>query len=94
MPSTDRRSNRLPQNVKLPKRKLVTINDLLMKDDVRGVFNEIEKVKPYIKDCIVIYIDSRDGLKHGQITDDTPVSLATWMLEVTKLDMLNAESED
>jgi hypothetical protein len=94
MPNKNSRKNRIPMSVKIPKRKVVTINDLLTRDDLNGILKDLDKVKPYIKDCIVIYIDKRDDKYYWQITDNTLASMAVWLLESTKNNLLNAESED
>ena len=72
------------------KRKPLTINDLLTRDDVNGILENLNKVKPNITAAIVIYMD-KDERYHRQITDGTLISTAVWMLESTKLDLLNAE---
>ena len=77
-----------------PIRPVTTINDLLTRDDVNGILTALDKVKPDITDLIVIYMDKRDNKYHQQITDGTLVSTATWMLESTKLDLLNEEVEE
>lgn len=74
----------------LPKRvKKVTIEDLLTNDDINGMFQELEKVKPNISDLIIIYVDKKTGDYQYLITDNTLVSLATYLLECTKLDILS-----
>ncbi len=79
----------LPQSeVKPKKRKSVTINDLLTKDDINGILADLEKIKPNIKDLIVIYMDKNNKYS-WQITGNTLESLAVWLLESVKLDLLN-----
>ncbi len=94
MPTIDRRSHRVSHNRRRPKQKPVTVNDLLTKDDINGILNHLDTVKPHITAAIVIYMDKRDNKYHWQITEDTLVSLATWMLESIKLELLNADDED
>ena len=92
MPSKDRRSHRIPKSARLPKVK--TINDLLTRDDINGMLAELDKEKPNISDLIVIYLDKDTKQYHFQITEDTLNAIAVWMLENTKLDMLNDELEE
>ncbi len=91
MPRKERYNKKygLPESAMIiPKRKLVTVNDILTRDDVYGMIDNLEKIKPHITDCIVIYMDKRDGMRYFVTTDNTAQSLATWMLETTKLDLL------
>lgn len=74
-------------------RRAVTVNDLLARDDVNGILADLDKVKPNVQDLIVIYVDA-ESRYHWQITNSTLVSTATWMLESTKLDLLNTNSEE
>ena len=93
MPKTDRRKHRITKSAKIPKR-VMTVNDILARDDVNGILADLDKLKPNIKTLIVIYLDNKDNKYHWRITDGTWVSTATWMLESTKLDLLNSEDED
>ncbi len=84
----------LPRTAIRLKRSRRTINDLLTSDEVNGILGELDKVKPHITDCIVIYTDKRDGKFHWQVTDNTLASLAVWLLESAKLDLLTAGDEE
>ncbi len=71
-----------------------TVNDILARDNVNGILNALDKAKPHIQDLIVIYIDRRNNRKYWNGTDDTTKPIATWMLETTKLELLNDDSEE
>jgi len=92
MPSKDRRSHRIPNSARLPKVK--TINDLLARADINSIINELDKEKPNMSDLIVIWLDKNDKRYLFQITEDTLSDRATWMLESTKLDVLNEDTEE
>ncbi len=72
-------------------KRATSINDLLTRDDVNGILAWLEKVKPNIQDLIVIYNDNEDGKTHFKTTGETLESLAVWMLETVKLDLMNFE---
>ena len=93
MPKTDRRKHRITKSAKIPKR-VMTVNDILARDDVNGILADLDKLKPDIKTLIAIYLDNKDNEYHWRITDGTWVSTATWMLESTKLDLLNSEDDE
>jgi hypothetical protein len=75
-------------------RRAVTVNDLLARDDVNGILADLDKEKPNIQDLVVVYIDRRDNRYYAKWTEATLVSTAVWMLESTKLDLLNANCEE
>jgi len=85
-------SHRIPNSVRLTKVK--TIRDLLTRDDINGILADLDKEKPNISDLIVIYLDKRDKRCYFQITEDTLTDRTTWMLESTKLDVLNENVEE
>ena len=62
--------------------------DLLASDDINQILEDVNKVKPDIKHLIILWVDKDDNL-YFETPDDTPQSIATWMLECTKLDILN-----
>lgn len=70
----------------------VSIEDLLAKDDVNGILKDLDNIKPDIKHLITIWVDQNDTC-YFEISDDTPISSATWMLESTKFDLLKEASE-
>lgn len=86
----NRRSHKIPNSARLPKVK--TINDLLTRDDINGMLADLDEAKPDISDLIVIYMD-KDKSRCFLITEDTPVSTATWLLETTKLDVIMEDTE-
>ncbi len=92
MKSNNKHSRRVAQSTKLIRVK--TINDLLARDDINGILADLDQKKPNISDMIVIYLDKETQKYHFQITEKTLVSTATWMLESTKLDILNSEDEE
>ncbi len=83
----------IPTGVKLPKRKrITTVNDLLARDDVNNILADLEKVKPHITDCIIIYRLKGEEFDHYQITENTSNELIVWMLERVKLnEILNED---
>ena len=94
MPSKDSRVHRISPKGKQKKSKVVTINDLLTRDDINGILSDLDKDKPDIRDLIVIYVDKRDKSFSYYLTQDTLISTATWMLEATKLDLLTEQTDD
>jgi len=80
-------SPKLTKKTKLAKR-IMTVNDLLTNDDVTEILGDINEVKPHISDMIIIYMDRRDGQYYVQVTRETTIPLAIWMLEATKFDLL------
>lgn len=90
MPSKDNRAHRIPIGATKPitLSKVKTIEDLFTRADINGILNNLDKEKPDITDLIVICVDKKDEM-YFWITNKTKVSTATWMLESTKLDLLN-----
>lgn len=86
----------LPKSEITPKRpkRITTIEDMLARDDVNDILRDLDKDKPNISELLVIYLDRRDGKLYYQVTKETLVPLATWMLEATKLEMLSDEEEE
>ncbi len=79
----------LPASAMRIKSRVTTVNDLLARDDINGILKDLDKVKPHITDCIVIYVDKRDNKIHWNNTEDTLTSLAVYMLESVKLRLMN-----
>lgn len=75
------------------KKHLVTVNDLLTRDDVNGMLQDLQKKKVGIKNLIIIYTDDNSA-NHWEITSDTTSSLAVWMLESTKMDVMDGDLND
>ena len=86
------RSHRIPNSARIT--KVETVNDLLTRDDINGILADLDKEKPNISDLIVIYLNKDDKRCYFQITEDTLTDRATWMLESTKLDVLNEDLEE
>lgn len=84
--------HRKPKSAKLQKVK--TVNDMLTRDDINGMLSELEKQKPNISDLIVIWLDKNDRKFYFQITGDTLVTTAVWMLEGAKLDVMNEDFDE
>jgi predicted RNA-binding protein associated with RNAse of E/G family len=72
---------------------VTTVQDLLARDDVNDVLREMNKLKPNISDMIVIYMNREDEDYYFEITEGTPTERLVWMLEKTKLDILNSKYE-
>jgi len=85
-------SHKIPNSARLTKVK--TISDLLTRDDINGILADLDKEKPNISDLVVIYLDKRDKQCYFQITEGTLTDRTTWMLESTKLDVLNENVEE
>lgn len=92
MPSKDSRSNRIPNSARLPKVK--TVNDILARADINSMINELDKEKPNMSDLIVIWLNKNDHQFYFQITEDTLVSTATWLLEATKYNVITEDTEE
>ena len=92
MTAPNRHYQRIPLEAIAPKRR-VTINDLFTRDDVNDILANLNKIKPNLNGCIVIYLDKNDRYS-WQMTSDLKTSTATWMLESTKLDILNQDYEN
>lgn len=97
-PNKDRRQN--PKRVGLTTKQLIkrtkritTVEDILARDNVNDILVHLDKVKPNISDLIVVYYDKEGNGWDCQITEDTLISTATWLLESAKLALLN-ENED
>ena len=86
------KASRIPNAVKLPKRKLVTLNDLFARDDVNDLLATVDKHKADITDCVIIYLD-KNRTYHWAVTKDTLESTAVWLLESTKHDLLHSDDD-
>ncbi len=75
------------------KKRITTVEDILTRDDVNGILIHLDKVKPDISDLIVVYYDKEGNRWNYQITEDTLVSTATWLLESAKLALLSENEE-
>lgn len=74
------------------KPEVVTVKDILTRDDINGILKDLADKKDGIVDMVVIYLD-KDNRYHWEITNDTLSSTVVWMLESTKLDILNEDCE-
>ena len=92
MPSKDKRVHRLPIKATKPitLRRAKSFSDILAQDDINSILNELNDSKPDIKDLIVIWVDKKDDLWF-QTTKDLKQTISIWMLESTKLDLLNED---
>jgi hypothetical protein len=70
------------------------IEDVLSLDSVNNIMRDLDKIKPHISDMVVIWLDKRDNRYYYQFTPETLSSTATWLLENTKLDVLNNEDSE
>lgn len=86
-PNKSKLPHRMPKLARLPKIK--TINDLLTRDDINGILADLDREKPNISDLIVIYFNKQTNKYCFQLTDNTFIDRATWLLETTKFDILN-----
>lgn len=73
--------------------KVKTVNDLLARDDINGIINDLNDIKPDIEHLVVIYSD-KNGERSWIMTEDTMASMATWLLETTKMDLLIQANDD
>ncbi len=89
-------NHQLPKNKTIPKpnhrKKITTVNDLLTRDDINDILANLDKVKPDIKDLLVIYVD-KENTHHWQTSDSTLLSTAVLMLESTKLELMFADDD-
>lgn len=93
MPSNDRCKHRnLPPSTKLPKIK--TINDLLTRDDINRILQNLDKRKPDITDMIVIYYNKDTDTYGWQITADTKNFFAVGLLTAIIQDLLISEDAE
>jgi len=72
---------------------MVTVNDLLTRDDVNGMLKDLQDKKPGIKNLVIIYTDG-DNVNHWSITSDTNSSMAVWMIESMKFDIMGGGLDD
>jgi hypothetical protein len=75
---------------RLRAKRVTTITDLLTRDDVNDILAEVNKSKDKIKNMVVITVDHEDN-QHWWITDETLNSIAVFMLESTKFDLMNED---
>ncbi len=85
--------HKLPSPAKMLK-GVKTLNDLMARDDVNGILQDLDIAKPNITDLVVVYIDRRDKKYRWQATEDTLTSTAVWLLECAKQDFINIGNED
>lgn len=93
MLANDKRANRISKPTRIPK-SIKTVDDLLAKDDINGMIADLTKLRGKIKDLVIIYtINDTENYAYS-ISDETLISKATWLLESTKLHMLNVFNDD
>ena len=78
--------------LKLKKKKLVTVDDLLTKDEINDVLNIAISKRSVIKDIIILTIDNEDKW-HYIFNDSLTETIAVFLLEKVKNYILS-ESED
>ena len=90
MQNKNKKQHRLPiKSIKpITLRRAKSFTDILAQDDVNGILNDLNNYKPDIKDMIVIWVDKNNDLWF-QTTEQIKQSTSVWMLENTKLDILN-----
>lgn len=71
----------------LKKSRNVTVNDLLTKDDVNGILQDLDNIKPDIKNLLIIWTD-KDDKYYWEMSDDILVSQANLLLDLTKDDLI------
>jgi hypothetical protein len=87
--------NKKSHKVQIGKAKLlksnepVFVEDLLANEDVNRILEDLHKIKPNINTLLVLWQD--DENTYWEITKDTNVSMAVWMLESAKIDLLNED---
>ena len=91
-PAPDKPSHKT-QGLRIAPKRHITVSDLFTRDDVNDILANLNKIKPNINGCIVIYLDKNDRYS-WQMTKDLKLATATWMLESTKLDILNEDFEN
>jgi hypothetical protein len=69
--------------------KHVFPEDLFTQDDVNRILEDLQKIKPSMKSLIVLWQDEDNT--YWEITKDTNVSTAVWMLETAKFDLLKED---
>ena len=69
-----------------------TVDDLLAKDDINGILQDVAKERANIQDIIVIY-NTKDDVIFWHCNQDILVSKANYMLDVAKYDIMK-EGDD
>lgn len=77
---------------KKSRRKVVTVSDILARDDVNDILQTIDKNKSDIKDLIVIAMP-KDKPYYFYTTRETLSSTAVWLLECVKADIIKGDCE-
>jgi hypothetical protein len=78
------KSHKLPIS-KAP--EVETVDDLLAKDDINGILQDVAKERANIQDIIVIY-NTKDDVIFWHCNQDILVSKANYMLDVAKYDIM------
>lgn len=86
----------LPHRVKTSSKitKVKTVADMLTRDDINQMMRDLEKEKPNISDLIIVYMEKETNNFYFQVTKDTLASTAVYMLECTKLDIINEDFDE
>jgi len=83
------KSHKLPIS-KAP--EVETVDDLLAKDDINGILQDVAKERTNIQDIIVIY-NTKDDVIFWHCNQDILISKANYMLDVAKYDLMK-DGED
>lgn len=81
------------RNKPTPLSKIKTVDDLLASDNINEMLRDLDKQKSNISDLLIIYTE-KDGSSYYDCTPHTLKSLAVYMLEDTKLSLMDSEKED
>ena len=76
------------KTTKISRHKVITVNDLLSRDNVNELINEFIKVKSGATDAIIIYLDKDENWDY-MATQDTRTSKILLMLEHAKFDFMS-----
>jgi hypothetical protein len=86
------KKNGLPNSALRLKRRVVTVSDILARDDVNEILQYLDKNKANLTGLIVIATD-RDGTNHYRNTEQSVASVV-YTLEVAKLDYIDDACEE
>lgn len=86
--------SQLPCKKAIKPERPTTINDLFATDEVNGLLHELDEERPNISDIVVIWVNNKDNQPYYDATPNTLKSTITWLLESTKLCILNDDEED
>lgn len=73
--------------------KLLTVNDILTKDDVKEVLSKVANDQTEITDLVCIYQD-KEGYINWHTTNDTTLDRKILMMEQVKIWLLQGDNND